>query len=39
VREPVHARGLGEWRRYQRQLQPLHDLLVPERIQASRSAA
>ena len=27
VREPIHARGLGEWRRYERQLQPLRDLL------------
>ena len=39
VREPIHARGLGEWRRYQRQLQPLRELLDPDRPQASRSAA
>jgi hypothetical protein len=23
VREPIHARGIGAWRRYERQLQPL----------------
>jgi tetratricopeptide (TPR) repeat protein len=27
VRQPIHARSLGEWRRYARQLQPLADLL------------
>ena len=31
VREPIHARGLGEWRRYERQLQPLRELLDPDR--------
>lgn len=31
VRQPIHARGLGEWRRYERQLQPLHDLLQATR--------
>ena len=29
VRQPIHARGLGEWRRYERQLQPLRALLEP----------
>jgi tetratricopeptide (TPR) repeat protein len=28
VREPIHARALGEWRRYERQLQPLRDALA-----------
>jgi hypothetical protein len=27
VREPIHARTLGEWRRYEAQLQPLRDAL------------
>lgn len=27
VRQPIHARGIGEWRRYERQLQPLQALL------------
>lgn len=27
VREPIHARTLGEWRRYERPLQPLQDLI------------
>ena len=27
VRQPIHARGLGEWRRYERQLQGLQGLL------------
>lgn len=27
VRQPIHARGLGEWRRYQQQLQPLRERL------------
>ncbi len=31
VRQPIHARGLGEWRRYERQLQPLQDLLQETR--------
>ena len=39
VREPIHARGLGEWRRYQRQLQPLRELLDRDRPPASRSVA
>ncbi|MDB6163630.1 MAG: tetratricopeptide repeat protein [Xanthomonadaceae bacterium] len=29
VRQPIHARGLGEWRRFERQLQPLSGLLSP----------
>jgi hypothetical protein len=24
VRQPIHRRALEEWRRYERQLQPLH---------------
>jgi tetratricopeptide (TPR) repeat protein len=39
VREPIHARGLGEWQRYQRQLQPLRELLDRDAPLASRSAA
>ena len=31
VRQPIHARGLGEWRRYERQLRPLQDLLQETR--------
>ena len=27
VREPIHARGIGEWRRYAPQLQPLRGLI------------
>lgn len=27
VRQPIHARGIGEWRRYERQLRPLQALL------------
>lgn len=27
VRQPIHARGLGEWRRYERQLRPLAEAL------------
>ena len=27
VREPIHTRGIGEWRRYARQLEPLRCLL------------
>ena len=27
VRQPIHARGLEEWRRYERQLQPLRQTL------------
>ena len=27
VRQPIHARALGAWRRYERQLQPLQSLL------------
>ncbi|RZA20257.1 MAG: sulfotransferase family protein [Lysobacteraceae bacterium] len=27
VREPIHARGIGEWRRHARQLEPLRKLL------------
>jgi hypothetical protein len=27
VREPVHGRGLGQWRRYAAQLKPLQDAL------------
>ena len=27
VREPIHARGIGAWRRYERQLAPLADAL------------
>ena len=27
VREPIHSRGVGEWRRYARQLEPLRRLL------------
>ena len=29
VRQPIHARGLGEWRRYARQLAPLQAMLEP----------
>jgi hypothetical protein len=29
VREPIHARALGEWRRYARQLAPLRALVEP----------
>jgi len=29
VRQPIHARTLGEWRRYARQLEPLRALLAP----------
>jgi len=39
VREPSHARGLGGWRRYERQLRPLRELLDPERTAAPRPAA
>ena len=28
VRSPIHQRSLGEWRRYERQLQPLHRALT-----------
>lgn len=28
VRQPIHARGLGEWRRYERQLEPLRERLA-----------
>lgn len=27
VRRPIHTRGMGEWKRYERQLQPLRELL------------
>lgn len=27
VRQPIHGRGLGEWRRYARQLAPLQEML------------
>jgi tetratricopeptide (TPR) repeat protein len=27
VRQPIHARGLGEWRRYEQHLQPLREML------------
>ena len=30
VREPIHRRGIGEWRRYERQLEPLRQLLEAE---------
>jgi hypothetical protein len=29
VREPIHARALGEWRRYARQLAPPRALVEP----------
>lgn len=29
VRQPIHARGIGEWRRYERQLAPLRALVEP----------
>jgi hypothetical protein len=29
VREGIHARTLGEWRRYERQLEPLRAALAP----------
>ncbi|WP_242111903.1 tetratricopeptide repeat-containing sulfotransferase family protein [Luteimonas aquatica] len=29
VREGIHARGLAEWKRYERQLQPLREALEP----------
>ena len=29
VRQPIHARGLGEWRRYERQMEPLRQMLQP----------
>lgn len=29
VRQPIHARGLGEWRRYEHQLEPLRALIEP----------
>jgi len=29
VRQPIHARGIGEWRRYEHQFEPLHALLRP----------
>jgi len=28
VRQPIHARGLGEWRRYERHVEPLRTLLA-----------
>ena len=28
VRQPIHARGLGEWRRYERHIEPLRTLLA-----------
>jgi hypothetical protein len=28
VRQPINARGLGRWRRYAAQLQPLIDALI-----------
>ncbi|MFL6593228.1 MAG: tetratricopeptide repeat-containing sulfotransferase family protein [Luteimonas sp.] len=28
VRQPIHARGLGEWRRYERHVEPLRRLLA-----------
>jgi tetratricopeptide (TPR) repeat protein len=30
VREPIHARGVGEWRRYERQLQPLLEAIAAD---------
>ena len=30
VREPLHARAVGRWRRYERELQPLVRLLAEE---------
>lgn len=29
VRQPIHARGLGQWRRYGAQLEPMRNLLSP----------
>jgi hypothetical protein len=28
VRQPIHARTLGEWQRYEAQLKPLRDALI-----------
>jgi tetratricopeptide (TPR) repeat protein len=36
VREPIHARALGEWRRYERQLQPLREALAASAIADAR---
>ena len=33
VREPIHARGLGEWRRYERQLRPLREAVESRQAQ------
>jgi tetratricopeptide (TPR) repeat protein len=33
VREPIHARTLGEWRRYEHQLAPLQDALLKQHLE------
>ena len=30
VREPIHTRGLAQWRHYEKQLEPLHKALAAE---------
>jgi hypothetical protein len=35
VREPIHTRGLGEWRRYAKQLEPLRQALAEHGVASS----
>jgi len=32
VRQPAHTRSVGRWRRYEKQLQPVRDILMEEKI-------
>ena len=32
VRQPAHTRSIGRWRRYEKQLQPVRDILIQENI-------
>lgn len=32
VRQPAHTRSIGRWRRYEKQLQPVRDILIEENI-------
>lgn len=37
IREPIHSRTLGAWRRYERQLAPLHEMLGAAGVVAASS--
>jgi hypothetical protein len=38
VREPAHTRSIGRWKRYERQLQPLHEELRRQGVPVNESA-